>query len=317
MKIKGKVLVTGGAGFIGTHLCRSLLERDEQVLCLDNFTTSRRDSLAPFLRNPGFQSVEHDVTVPFICETEKIYNLACPASPVQYQKDPVNTLKTNVYGAVNALDLARKSGARILQASTSEVYGDPEVHPQPEEYAGRVNPIGLRSCYDEGKRCAESLFFDYHRQYGLPVKVARIFNTYGPGMAVDDGRVVSSFIVQALRGEDITLFGNGLQTRSFLFVSDLVDGLLAFMDLPKEEPGPLNLGNPEEITMLALAEKILHLTGSSSAIAHRPLPPDDPVRRKPDISRARRLLNFTPKISLDEGLEETIRYFRSAPGVRG
>ena len=317
MKIKGKVLVTGGAGFIGTHLCRSLLERDEQVLCFDNFSTSRRDSIASLLQNPGFQALEHDVTVPFQVETEKIFNLACPASPVQYQKDPVNTLKTNVYGAVNALELARKTGARILQASTSEVYGDPEVHPQPEEYTGRVNPIGLRSCYDEGKRCAECLFFDYHRQYGLPIKVARIFNTYGPGMAADDGRVVSSFIVQALRGEDITLFGNGLQTRSFLFVSDLIEGLLSFMDLAEEEPGPLNLGNPEEITMGALAEKILLLTGSPSAIVYRPLPPDDPVRRKPDITKARRLLNFTPKVSLDEGLEDTIRFFRSSPGVQG
>ncbi len=305
-----RVLVTGGSGFLGSHLCERLLERRAEVLCVDNHFTGSRLNVAHLLGNPRFELMRHDVTVPLHIETGRIYNLACPASPVHYQHDPVQTTKTSVHGAINMLELAERLRIPILQASTSEVYGDPAVHPQPEEYWGNVNPIGLRACYDEGKRCAETLFFDYHRQHRLSIKVARIFNTYGPRMHPDDGRVVSNFIMQALKGEDITIYGDGTQTRSFCYVDDLIDGLLRFMDTTAEHTGPINLGNPGEFTILELAEMVIRQVGSSSRIIFRPLPSDDPRQRRPDISKARALLGWEPTIPLDEGLHRTIRYFR-------
>jgi UDP-glucuronate decarboxylase len=305
-----KILVTGGAGFIGSHLCDRLLADGHSVICLDNFFSGVSENVAHLLQHPAFTLVEHDVTEPFHFEVDQIFNLACPASPVYYQYDPVKTTRTSVLGALNALDLARETGAKILQASTSEVYGDPAVHPQNEQYWGNVNPIGLRSCYDEGKRCAESLFFDYRRSYGVPVKVVRIFNTYGPRMAVNDGRVISNFVVQALRGEDITIYGNGQQTRSFQYVSDLVEGMLRMMESGDAFSGPVNLGNPGEFTMLELAEKVIAKTGSSSKLVFKPLPEDDPKMRRPDISLAARRLQWHPRVSLDEGLDSVIAYFR-------
>jgi len=305
-----RVLVTGGAGFIGSHLCRRLLEAGDTVLCLDNYFTGTRENIADLLPDPNFEAIRHDVTFPISLEVDEIYNLACPASPIHYQFDPVQTVKTNVLGAINVLALAQRCRARILQASTSEVYGDPEVHPQPETYWGRVNPIGPRACYDEGKRCAETLFFDHHRQHGVWIKVARIFNTYGPCMRPDDGRVVSTFINQALSGVPITLFGDGRQTRSFCYVDDLVEGLIRLMDTPDDVTGPLNLGRPQEFTMLELAKKVLTETGSRSSIEYRPLPADDPIQRRPDIELARELLGWEPGVSLDEGLSTTVDYFR-------
>ena len=305
-----RILVTGGAGFLGSHLCERLLSEGNEVVCLDNFLTGREANIAGLRGNPGFSVLRHDVTAPFTVEADEIYNLACPASPVQYQSDAIRTVKTAVLGAVNALELAVRTGAKILQASTSEVYGDPAVHPQSEEYRGNVNPIGPRSCYDEGKRCAETLFFDYHRQMGARIKVVRIFNTYGPGMLPDDGRVVSNFIMQALHGRELTIYGDGAQTRSFCYRDDLVDGLVRMMDTPEDVTGPVNLGNPEEIPMLGLAETVLKLTGSKSAIAFRPLPADDPAQRRPDISKARELLSWSPSTSLEEGLGKTVEYFR-------
>jgi len=303
-------LVTGGAGFIGSHLCERLLERGEEVLCLDNLFTGRKDNIKPFLTHPRFELVRHDVTQPILLEADRIYNLACPASPVHYQYNPVKTIKTNVMGALNMLGLAKRVKARILQASTSEVYGDPEAHPQHESYWGHVNPVGLRSCYDEGKRVAETLFFDYHRQNGVDIRVVRIFNTYGPRMLVDDGRVVSNFIVQALRGQPITVYGDGSQTRSFCYVSDLVDGLIRMMDC-EGFTGPVNMGNPEEFTIRDLAELIIRLTESRSPIRCEPLPPDDPVRRRPDIALARAKLGWTPTVALEDGLRLTTDYFRT------
>jgi UDP-glucuronate decarboxylase len=312
-----RVLVTGGAGFIGSHLCKRLLEAGDTVLCLDNYFTGTRENIADLLPDPDFEAIRHDVTFPMSLEVDEIYNLACPASPIHYQFDPVQTTKTNVHGAINVLALAHRCRAKILQASTSEVYGDPEVHPQPETYWGRVNPIGPRACYDEGKRCAETLFFDYHRQHGVLIKVARIFNTYGPRMRPDDGRVVSTFINQALAGVPITLFGTGQQTRSFCYVDDLVEGLIRLMDTPDEVTGPVNLGRPQEFTMLELARSILEQTGSRSPIEYRPLPADDPIQRRPDIELARRLLAWEPTMSLEDGLRLTIDYFRSLRGPEG
>jgi UDP-glucuronate decarboxylase len=303
-------MVTGGAGFIGSHLCAELLERGYDVLCVDNFFTGTRDNVASLLSNPRFEILRHDVTFPLYVEVDEIYNLACPASPIHYQLDPVQTTKTSVHGAINMLGLAKRLRARILQASTSEVYGDPSVHPQTEEYWGNVNPIGPRSCYDEGKRCAETLFFDYHRQHGLEIKVARIFNTYGPRMHPNDGRVVSNFVMQALRGVPITLFGDGSQTRSFCYVSDLVRGLIALMESPAAVTGPVNLGNPGEFTMRELAELVIAKIGSRSPLVHMPLPQDDPRQRRPDISKAADLLGWRPEIPLADGLEPTIDYFR-------
>lgn len=306
-----RVLVTGGAGFLGTHLCERLLAEGHDVLCVDNFYTGSKTNIIHLLDNPRFELMRHDITFPLYVEVDLIYNLACPASPIHYQLDPVQTTKTSVHGAINMLGLAKRVKARILQASTSEVYGDPEVHPQPEQYWGRVNPIGSRACYDEGKRCAETLFFDYHRQHGLEIKVARIFNTYGPRMHPDDGRVVSNFILQALKNEPITIYGDGCQTRSFCYVDDLVDGLMRLMDSPSEITGPVNLGNPAEITVRHLAETIKAMTGSNSTIETRPLPSDDPRQRQPDIELAYRLLNWQPTCALDEGLAKTIGYFRA------
>ena len=306
-----RVLVTGGAGFIGSHLCRRLLERGDEVLCVDNFYTGRRENIRDLIANPLFEVLRQDITFPLYVEVDQIYNLACPASPKHYQFDPVQTTKTSVHGAINMLGLAKRLRVPILQASTSEVYGDPEVHPQPESYWGRVNPIGPRSCYDEGKRCAETLFFDYHRQHGLAIRVARIFNTYGPNMQAEDGRVVSNFIVQALRGEDITIFGDGLQTRSFCFVDDMVEALLRLMDNPENSTGPVNLGNPAERTIRDIAETVLRLTDSRSQIVFHPLPVDDPRQRQPDIREARRLLGWEPWTVLEDGLQRTIDYFRS------
>jgi len=306
-----KILVTGGAGFIGSHLCEKLLDTGQDVLCVDNYFTGSKGNITPLLRNPLFEAMRHDVTFPLYVEVDRIFNLACPASPIHYQFDPVQTTKTSVHGAINMLGLAKRVKARILQASTSEVYGDPEVHPQTEAYWGRVNPIGPRACYDEGKRCAETLFFDYYRQHRLEIKVARIFNTYGPRMLPDDGRVVSNFVMQALRGQDITLYGDGTQTRSFCYIDDLVDGLLKLMDSPPEITGPVNLGNPVEFTMRELAEMTLKLTGSRSKLAFLPLPQDDPRQRQPDIAFARSSLAWTPTIPLEEGLKRTIAYFRS------
>ncbi len=309
-KPRKRVLVTGGAGFIGSHLCRRLLARGENVLCLDNYFTGTRDNIAELLADPNFEAIRHDVTFPMYLEVDEIYNLACPASPVHYQYDPVQTTKTSVHGAINVLGLAKRCRAKVLQASTSEVYGDPEIHPQPESYWGRVNPIGLRACYDEGKRCAETLFFDYHRQHRVRIKVARIFNTYGPNMRPDDGRVVSNFINQALEGKALTVFGDGRQTRSFCYVEDLVEGLIRLMDTPDEVTGPINLGRPQEFTMLELAQLVLAETGSKCEIVYEPLPSDDPTQRRPDISRAREILGWDPGVDLAQGLRETVRYFR-------
>lgn len=305
----GRVLVTGGAGFIGSHLCERLLERGNEVLCVDNFFTGRRNNIAHLLNNPRFELMRHDVTFPLYVEIDQIYNLACPASPIHYQFDPVQTTKTSVVGAINMLGLAKRLKVPVLQASTSEVYGDPHQHPQTEEYWGHVNPIGPRSCYDEGKRCAETLFFDYRRQHQLDIKVIRIFNTYGPRMHPSDGRVVSNFIVQALKGEDITLYGDGEQTRSFCYVDDLVTGMIAMMDTGSHVTGPINLGNPGEFTMRELAELVKELTGSQSRLVHLPLPQDDPKQRRPDISMASSTLGWQPKIALNEGLARTITYF--------
>ena len=309
MTDKQRVAVTGGAGFLGSHLCERLLAQGCEVLCVDNFFTGSKANILHLMRHPSFELVRHDVTFPLYVEVDQIYNLACPASPVHYQWDPVQTTKTCVHGAINMLGLAKRLQARILQASTSEVYGDPEVHPQPESYWGRVNPIGVRSCYDEGKRCAETLFFDYWRQHQLQIKVARIFNTYGPRMQINDGRVVSNFIVQALQGHDITLYGDGQQTRSFCYVDDLVDGLVRLMASPPELTGPINLGNPCEFTMLELAEQVLRQTGSRSRLIFLPLPPDDPRQRQPDIAMARRELGWQPGVALEDGLKETIACF--------
>lgn len=307
-----RVLVTGGAGFLGSHLCERLLAGGNDVLCVDNFFTGAKDNIAHLLPNPHFELIRHDVTFPLYVEVDEIYNLACPASPIHYQYDPVQTTKTSVHGAINMLGLAKRIKAKILQASTSEVYGDPHVHPQTEDYWGHVNPIGVRSCYDEGKRCAETLFFDYHRQYKLRIKVARIFNTYGPRMHPNDGRVVSNFIVQALNGDPITVYGEGRQTRSFCYVDDLVEGLVRLMATPEDFTGPVNVGNPTEFTILELARKVIELTGSSSEIVFRPLPSDDPVQRQPDITLARQVLNWTPSIGLEEGLRKAIGHFRTA-----
>jgi UDP-glucuronate decarboxylase len=304
-----RVLVTGGAGFIGSHLCERLLAEGNEVLCVDNFFTGTRTNVAKLLENPRFELMRHDVTFPLYVEADQIYNLACPASPVHYQFDPVQTTKTSVHGAINMLGLAKRLRARILQASTSEVYGDPQVHPQPEEYWGHVNPIGFRSCYDEGKRCAETLFFDYHRQHRLSIKVARIFNTYGPNMHPHDGRVVSNFIMQALLNRPITIYGSGEQTRSFCYVSDLVDGLMRLMNSDAKVTGPINLGNPGEFTIRELAELVIELTGSKSKLVKKPLPEDDPKQRQPDIAKAKKTLKWEPKVKLKDGLKKTIPYF--------
>jgi UDP-glucuronate decarboxylase len=304
-----RVLVTGGAGFIGAHLCKRLLERGDEVLCVDNFYTGSRRNVRHLLDEPLFELMRHDICFPLYVEVQEIFNLACPASPIHYQFDPVQTTKVSVHGAINMLGLAKRVKAKILQASTSEVYGDPSVHPQQESYWGNVNPIGPRSCYDEGKRCAETLFFDYHRQHALPIKVARIFNTYGPGMHPNDGRVVSNFIVQALSNQDITIYGEGRQTRSFCYVDDLVDGLIRLMGTSSEVTGPVNLGNPAEFTIRELAELVIDLTGSSSSLIFRPLPQDDPQQRCPDIDKARELLGWKPTVALRDGLLKTISYF--------
>jgi UDP-glucuronate decarboxylase len=306
-----RILVTGGAGFLGSHLCDRLIGDGHEVLCADNFFTGAKSNITHLLQHERFELLRHDITFPLFVEVDEIYNLACPASPVHYQHDPVQTTKTSVHGAINMLGLAKRLKAKILQASTSEVYGDPAVHPQTEDYWGHVNPIGPRSCYDEGKRCAETLFFDYHRQLGLRIKVARIFNTYGPRMHAADGRVVSNFIVQALKGEPITLYGDGRQTRSFCYVDDLVDGLVRLMDSGDDITGPINLGNPTEFSMVELAERVIAATGSRSALANEPLPEDDPRQRQPDISRARAQLGWEPKVALEDGLKRTVDYFRS------
>jgi UDP-glucuronate decarboxylase len=311
MHSRKKILVTGGAGFIGSFLCEALIARGDDVLCVDNFFTGSKDNIAHLLGDHHFELMRHDVTFPLYVEVDEIYNLACPASPVHYQNDPVQTTKTSVHGAINVLGLAKRTGAKILQASTSEVYGDPEVHPQTESYVGHVNPIGPRSCYDEGKRCAETLFFDYRRQHDMPIKVARIFNTYGPRMHVNDGRVVSNFINQALADIDITIYGDGNQTRSFCYVDDLVRGLLSLMDTGHGFTGPVNLGNTGEITIKEMASKVIELTGSKSELIFKPLPEDDPLQRQPDISLAKRELGWTPTIGLEEGLQKTIAYFKS------
>jgi UDP-glucuronate decarboxylase len=305
-----KVLVTGGAGFLGSHLCDRLVARGVDVLCVDNFYTGSKSNVAGLLGKQNFELMRHDVTLPLYVEVDQIFNLACPASPVHYQFDPVQTIRTNVQGAINMLSLARRVKCKILQASTSEVYGDPEVHPQPESYWGKVNPIGIRSCYDEGKRCAETLFFDYYRQHNLQIKVVRIFNTYGPRMHPNDGRVVSNFVVQALRNEDITIYGDGTQTRSFCYVDDLIDGMLKMMDAGEDIIGPINLGNPTEFTMLELAEKVLRLTGSKSKMIFKTLPQDDPRQRKPDIRLAEQNLDWKPSVALEDGLGMTVEYFR-------
>ena len=312
---KQTILVTGGGGFIGSHLCELLLSRGNDVICLDNFFTGSKNNIRHLLSNPSFELIRHDVTIPIELEVDAIYNLACPASPIHYQHDAVQTIRTNVLGAMNMLDLARRLRIPILQSSTSEVYGDPKEHPQRESYWGNVNPIGVRSCYDEGKRCAETLFFDYHRQYGLPIKVVRIFNTYGPRMLPNDGRVVSNFIVQALKDSDITIYGDGSQTRSFCCVTDLVAGLEAMMRTPDSVTGPVNLGNPGEFTVRELAETIIRITGSNSKIVYKPLPQDDPARRKPDVTLARELLGWTPAITLEDGLKQTIDYFRNLEDI--
>jgi len=304
------ILITGGAGFLGSHLCERLLDQGHDVLCVDNFYTSTRRNITHLLEHPNFELLRHDVTFPLYVEVDEIYNLACPASPIHYQRDPVQTTKTSVHGAINMLGLAKRTGASILQASTSEVYGDPEIHPQTESYWGNVNPVGIRSCYDEGKRCAETLFFDYRRQHNTNIKVARIFNTYGPRMLPDDGRVVSNFIMQALQGQAITIYGDGNQSRSFCYVDDLVDGLIRLMNSGPELTGPINLGNPGEFTIRELAEKVIRMTGSASKLVYRELPQDDPTQRQPDITLARNELGWQPRYSLDEGLKPTIDYFR-------
>jgi UDP-glucuronate decarboxylase len=305
-----RILVTGGAGFLGSHLCDRLIRDGADVLCVDNFYSGTKDNVAHMIGNPNFELMRHDVTQPLYVEVDEIYNLACPASPVHYQWDPVRTTKTSVYGAINMLGLAKRTKAKIFQASTSEVYGDPELHPQEESYWGRVNPIGIRSCYDEGKRCAETLFFDYHRQHNLEIKVARIFNTYGPRMHPNDGRVVSNFIVQALRGENITIYGDGSQTRSFCYVDDLIEGFIRLMASSNDVTGPINLGNPGEFTIKQLAEMIIHMVGGKSKLVFEPLPQDDPKQRRPDISLAKKILDWEPKIKLEAGLEKTIEHFR-------
>jgi UDP-glucuronate decarboxylase len=312
-----RVLITGGSGFLGSHLSKRLVEESHDVICLDNFYTGDRKNVEHLLSYPNFELVRHDVTFPYYVEVDRIYNLACPASPVHYQANPVQTTKTSVHGAINMLGLAKRTGARILQASTSEVYGDPEVHPQTEDYWGRVNPIGIRACYDEGKRCAETLFFDYHRQNNVEIRVARIFNTYGPKMQPNDGRVVSNFIVQALKGEDITIYGDGNQTRSFCFVDDLIDGLIGFMELEENFPGPINMGNPTEFTILELAETVIRLTKSKSKVVFKVLPQDDPMQRKPNIELAQRKLGWEPKIQLEQGLIKTIEYFSKLDRLSG
>ncbi len=316
MHLDKRVIVTGGAGFLGSHLVERLVAEGSDVLCVDNYFTGTKENIAHLLDNLHFEVLRHDVTFPLYVEGDEIYNLACPASPIHYQFDPVQTVKTSVHGAINMLGLAKRIGAKIFQASTSEVYGDPEVHPQTEEYWGRTNPIGSRSCYDEGKRCAETLFFDYHRQHSVRIKVARIFNTYGPRMHPNDGRVVSNFIIQALRGEPITLYGDGDQTRSFCYVDDMVDGILRLMAAQDDVTGPVNLGNPIEIPIRGLAEKIIDLVGSNSRLQHMPLPEDDPTQRCPDIGLAKKLLDWQPKVALEEGLEKTISYFEGVIGTR-
>jgi UDP-glucuronate decarboxylase len=310
--MKKRILVTGGAGFLGSHLCERLLGEGNEVLCLDNFFTGQKQNILPLLANPYFELIRHDVSEPYFTEVDEIYNLACPASPVHYQFDPVQTTRTSVLGALNMLELAKRTKARVFQASTSEVYGDPDVHPQPESYWGKVNPIGIRSCYDEGKRCAETLFFDYKRQHGVDIKVVRIFNTYGPRMHPQDGRVVSNFIVQALRGQDLTIFGEGQQTRSFCYVDDLIEGFVRLM--ASDTTGPVNIGNPGEFTMLELAEKVIRLTGTKAKLTFQPLPQDDPRQRKPDITLAQDALGWSPTIDLEEGLKRTIAFFRKALG---
>ncbi len=307
---KIKALITGGAGFLGSHLAEKLIGLDYDVLCVDNFFTGSKENIAHLLNHKSFELIRHDITFPLYVEVDQIFNLACPASPIHYQFDPVQTTKTSVHGAINMLGLAKRLNAKILQASTSEVYGDPEIHPQTESYWGRVNPIGIRSCYDEGKRCAETLFFDYWRQHNLEIKVMRIFNTYGSRMHPSDGRVVSNFIVQALKGEDITIYGDGSQTRSFCYVDDLIDGMVKFMDSSSEITGPINIGNPSEFTMLELAEKILTHTESKSKLIFKPLPLDDPRQRQPDISLAKKLLKWEPKVEINDGLKKTISYFK-------
>lgn len=309
-QLNQQVLITGGAGFLGSHLCARLLKDGAEVICVDNFFTGQRQNIVDLLPNKHFELIRHDVTFPLYLEVDQIYNLACPASPIHYQHDPVQTTKTSVHGAINLLGLAKRTKAKIFQASTSEVYGDPVVHPQTEDYWGNVNPIGLRSCYDEGKRCAETLFFDYYRQHSLLIKVARIFNTYGPNMHPNDGRVVSNFIMQALQGEDVTIYGEGFQTRSFCYVSDIIDGFIKLMNSEDKITGPINLGNPVEHSMLELAEKILKLVGSKSKLVYRDLPSDDPKQRQPDITQAKKILDWQPKVSLEDGLKETIAYFR-------
>jgi UDP-glucuronate decarboxylase len=309
--MKKKILVTGGAGFLGSHLCERLLNEGNEVACLDNYFTGQKRNVIHLIDNPYFELIRHDVTMPFFIEVDEIYNLACPASPIHYQYNPIKTIKTSVLGAINMLGLAKRIKAKVLQASTSEVYGDPEIHPQPESYWGHVNPIGTRACYDEGKRCAESLFVNYHKQNNVRIKIIRIFNTYGPKMHPHDGRVVSNFIVQALEGEDITIYGDGKQTRSFQYVDDLIDGMIKLMNTGEDFTGPVNVGNPDEFTMLELAQKVIELTGTKSKIVYQPLPADDPMQRKPDITLAKKVLNWEPKINLEEGLIKTIEYFKS------
>ncbi len=309
--MKKRILVTGGAGFVGSHLCETLLEKGHEVFCLDNFFTGQKQNIIHLLDHPYFELIRHDITMPFFIEADEIYNLACPASPIHYQYNGIKTIKTSVMGAINMLGLAKRLNAKVLQASTSEVYGDPELHPQPESYWGNVNPIGPRACYDEGKRCAEALFVNYHRQNQVKIKIARIFNTYGPRMHPNDGRVVSNFIVQALKGDDITIFGDGTQTRSFCFVDDMVKALIALMETPDTVTGPINLGNPGEFTMLELAQAVLRLTGSRSKIVYMPLPQDDPIQRQPDISLARETLGWKPEVQLEPGLKHTIEYFKN------
>lgn len=306
-----RILVTGGAGFIGSHLSRRLIDLGHEVLVVDNFYSSARSNIADLMTEPRFELLRHDITFPLYVEVDQIYHLACPASPIFYQRDPVQTTKTSVHGSINMLGLAKRTKARILLASTSEVYGDPQIHPQSESYWGHVNPIGPRSCYDEGKRCAETLFFDYRRQHDMPIKVARIFNTYGPAMRPDDGRVVSTFIMQALRGEPLTVFGDGSQTRSFCYVDDVVEGLILLMNTPHEVTGPINLGNPDELTLLELATKVVDLVGGTGRIDHRPLPEDDPMRRRPDITLGEVVLGWKPTVDLDQGLARTVEHFRS------
>jgi len=306
-----RIIVTGGAGFIGSNLCDRLINEGHEILCVDNFFSGRKENIAHLLDNPNFEHIRHDVTFPLYLEADLIFHLACPASPVHYAHDPVQTVKTNVHGAINMLGLAKRLGVPIFQASTSEVYGDPEIHPQTEDYWGNVNPIGPRACYDEGKRCAETLFFDYHRQHGIEIKVARIFNTFGPKMRVDDGRVVSNFIVQALRNEDITIYGDGTQTRSFCYIDDMIEGIIKFVTLNNDFTGPLNLGNPDEYTIQDLAEIILELTNSKSKLVYKDLPSDDPKRRRPDITLAKKKLSWEPKTSLNDGIQQTISYFNN------